>query len=85
MNELELFTEWFIRQNRFDIVKRKDNYSGSIPFNFVLENYWYHRDEIVIECIIAKTLTGEGMKQDKAIAVAEQIMKKIDKLDEDVM
>lgn len=84
MNELELFSKWFKNQTSFDIVYRKNNFGGRVPISEVLKKYDNNRDTYLVKYIIAKELMERNFKEEYALQTANNIMKKIRKLDENV-
>lgn len=84
MNELELFTKWFKNQTSFDIVYRKNNLGGQVPISEVLNRYNNNRDTYLVKYIIAEELIKKDFKEEYALQTANNIMKKIRKLDKNI-
>ena len=86
LNELDIFVKWFETQSRYRIVKKDERFpTGSIPINYVVEEYAHKRSETIAECIIAKELIEHtDFDKHSAERFARSIMSKIDHLDDDV-
>lgn len=77
MNELDLFKYYWENQNQFSIVYKKENFTGSVPVSVIKKDYEQKRNDVAEKFIIQKTLKEDGIGENRANILAEEIMDKL--------